>query len=197
MTLKEMKIKVFSLIEEYYPEKTNLAEDEDVLNKINGVINQIQMDLMKYRKISANTTIEVGESDDKIINIKDYISDCYQINRFYFKNDIDYEMPDDDTLILPSDFTGEFTIYYYKYPELTELIFKDDNARQKHDIIYEFELDDVLLEIMPYGVAADLLKLDMISNYGRDFYNRYMELKNNIDTRKNTGVFRVVGGLDV
>ena len=48
MTLKEMKIKVFSLIEEYYPELSGLAEDEDVLNKINGVVNSIQTDLMKY-----------------------------------------------------------------------------------------------------------------------------------------------------
>ena len=50
MTLKEMKIKAFSLIEEYYPNQTHYAEDEDVLNKINGVVNQIQLDLMKYRK---------------------------------------------------------------------------------------------------------------------------------------------------
>ena len=63
MTLKEMKIKTFSLIEEYYPDEPKLAEDEDVQNKINGVVNQIQLDLMKYRKINANTTIEITEED--------------------------------------------------------------------------------------------------------------------------------------
>ena len=33
MTLKEMKVNTFSLIEEYYPELKGLAEDTDVLNK--------------------------------------------------------------------------------------------------------------------------------------------------------------------
>ena len=47
MTAKEMKIKVFSLIEEYYPEQISLADDQDVRYKINGAINQIHMDLMK------------------------------------------------------------------------------------------------------------------------------------------------------
>ena len=31
MTLREMKIKTFSLIEEFYPEEKALAEDEDVI----------------------------------------------------------------------------------------------------------------------------------------------------------------------
>ena len=79
MTLKEMKIKTFSLIEEYYPEEKGLAEDEDVLNKINGVVNQIQLDLMKYRKINAYKTFNVTKEDSHIINLKKKISDLYQI----------------------------------------------------------------------------------------------------------------------
>ena len=75
MTLKEMKIKIFSLIEEYYPERADLAEDSDVLNKINGVINSIQLDLMKYRKLNASYEVEITKEDSKIINLKEYL--CY------------------------------------------------------------------------------------------------------------------------
>ncbi len=193
MTLKEMKIKAFSLIEEYYPTLKEMAEDEDVLNKINGVVNQIQLDLMPYRRITANTTIEIEQDDDKIINIKDYIEDIYQLNKIVFNEDISYTMPDENTIILPEDYEGEFTIYYYKYPELVELNPSTDN----YDETYEFELDNILLEIMPYGIAADLLKMDMISNYGRYFYERYMEMKNKIDPRSSNGIITFEGGIDV
>ena len=193
MTLREMKIKVFSLIEEYYPNLKEMAEDEDVLNKINGVINQIQLDLMPYRKLTANATIEVAQDDDKTINLKDYIEDMYQLNKIVFNDAVSYDMPDDDTIILPEDYEGEFTIYYYKYPELVEL----EPSTENYDNTYEFELDNILLEIMPYGVAADLLKMDMISNYGRYFYERYLEMKNRIDSRKSNGIIAFEGGIDV
>ena len=62
--------------------------------------------------------------------------------------------------------------------------------------VYEFELDNILLSIMPYGIAADLLKMDMISGYGKYFYERYMELKQQIDTRVTTGIIQVEGGVD-
>lgn len=193
MTLKEMKIKVFSLIEEYYPALKDMAEDEDVLNKINGVVNQIQLDLMPYRKLTANTTIEIAQDDDKTLSLKDYIEDMYQLNKIVFNENVSYTMPDDDTLILPEDYEGEFTIYYYKYPEFVEL---NPNV-ENYDNTYEFELDNILLEIMPYGIAADLLKMDMISNYGRYFYERYLEMKNRIDPRRSNGIITFEGGINV
>ena len=62
MTAKEMKIKTFSLIEEYYPERTELADDQDVIYKINGVINSIMLDLMKYRKSPAKYSYTLNEN---------------------------------------------------------------------------------------------------------------------------------------
>ena len=197
MTLKEMKIKTFSLIEEYYPDAKGLAEDEDVLNKINGVVNQIQLDLMKYRKIPANETITIKKEDNKQLNIKDIIEDCYQINTLVFDRDIEYEMPDDNTLILPSNFDGTFTIYYYKYPKLVKTIFENETDKEQEDNNYKFELDLDLLEIAPYGIAADLLKMDMISNNGKYFYERYLEMRNAIDPRKTKGIVKAYGGVDI
>lgn len=197
MTLKEMKIKTFSLIEEYYPDEKGFAEDEDVLNKINGVVNQIQLDLMKYRKINAVKTFNIQETDDHTINLKKKITDMYQLRTIDIKEEVDYEMPNEDILVLPNDFVGDITIYYYKYPTLVETIFTTEKERTDEDEDYEFELDTILLEIMPYGIAADLLKMDMISSYGKYFYERYLEMKNNIDPRRSSGSIKISGGADV
>jgi hypothetical protein len=164
MTLKEMKAKTFSLIEEYYPDLKGLAEDEDVLNKINGVVNQIQMDLMKYRKINAYKEIEVNEN--KVINLKEELEGCYQLKSIYIGEDVEYSMPNEDIIVFPDDYNGTIKVYYYKYPKEVKVIFDDDDDETKYDEDFEFDLDLVLLEIMPYGIAADLLKMDMISNYG-------------------------------
>lgn len=202
MKLKEIKIKTFSLIEEYYPDLKGFAEDEDVLNKINGVVNQIQLDLMKYRKINASKEVIVTKEDAKVINIKNILGDCYQINVIKFDNTVEYEMPNDEIIVLPNDFEGKFTIYYFKYPKLVKTIFEGteteiEEAKEKEDNEYEFELDLILLEIMPYGIASDLLKMDMISGYGKYFYERYLEMKNNIDTRRTSGMVSIVGGVDI
>ena len=236
MTLKDMKIKTFSLIEEYYPEEAHLAEDEDVLNKINGVINQIQMDLMKYRKINATHTKTIDSETAKTIIINTEITDIYQLNKIVLDPVVEYSMPDDNTLVLPDDYEGTLTIYYYKYPTMVELVVEEpettpeetttteetteetteteeneeteettettteeetEPSTPSYDETFVFDLDDVLLEIMPYGVAADLLKMDMISNYGQYFYNRYLEMKNNIDSRRTGGMIYIDGGVDI
>ena len=199
MTLKEMKVKTFSLIEEYYPEEKGLAEDEDVLNKINGVVNQIQLDLMKYRKIPTYKEINITKEDKKIINIREKIEDLYQLNRIYFDEDyeknIEYSYVNDLTIKIPDDYIGTIIVYYYKYPKNVEIL--QENLNEEYDDNYVFDLDPILLEIMPYGIAADLLKMDMISSYGKYFYERYLEMKNNIDTRNTSGSIRFEGGVDV
>lgn len=212
MTLKDMKIKTFSLIEEYYPELAGLAEDEDVLNKINGVVNQIQMDLMKLRKINAVKEIEIDSEDDKTINLKSAIDDLYQLRKIDI--DVEYSMPNEDILVLPEDYTGTFSVYYYKYPALVELEpeesttepseseLEEEESEEEteteptYDETFTFDLDADLLEIMPYGIAADLLKMDMISNYGKYFYERYLEMKKGVDPRRTSVNVQIVGGVE-
>ena len=197
MKLKEMKVKTFSLIEEYYPELSGLAEDEDVLNKINGVVNSIQLELMKYRKINAYQEFTIEKEDNKKINLKDELEDMYQLNKIVFDKDVDYQMPNDDILVLPKDYEGAFTIYYYKYPTLAKVLFENEEDKKVEDNSFEFELDRDVLEVMPYGIAADLLKMDMISGYGRYFYERYTEMRNSIDPRKTSGTIKIEGGYNV
>jgi len=195
MTLKDMKQKTFSLIEEYYPEVTGLAEDEDVLNKINGVVNQIQMDLMKYRKINAKFTKEITSITSKEIVVNEDVENCYQIKNIILTPEGNYTMPDENTILLDDDYEGTIDIYYYKIP--TEVELNPEETEIDYDESFEFELDPVLLEIMPYGIAADLLKMDMISGYGRYFREEYESRKNSIDTRKTSGMIYIDGGVDI
>ena len=105
MKLKEMKVNTFSLIEEYYPELKGLAEDEDVLNKIDGVINNVSMDVMRYKKIPAMETIAIKKGT-KSINLIDAIGeDYYQLNNIIGLDS--YNMVDDVTIIISEDFEGQ------------------------------------------------------------------------------------------
>ena len=199
MTLKEMKTKVFSLIEEYYPELEGMAEDEDVLKKINGVVNSIQLDLMKYRKISANTEIEIKENSNHIITISDEISNLYQLNKVILDGNQynDFTMLDEDNIQINDKFVGTVKIFYYKYPKMVQLTFDENEDTDEYDTNFKFDLDLVLQEVMPYGIARDLLRLDMISNYGSYFEKTYNELKQQLDSRKTAGIITIYGGEDI
>ena len=197
MTLKEMKIKVFSLIEEYYPELTGLAEDEDVLNKINGVFNSIQLDLMKYRKIPANTDINIKENSNKIITISEEISDLYQLNKVILDPSANFTMLDEDNIQLEDDYVGNVKLFYYKYPKMAKVSFDEDEDIDQYDENFKIELDLMLQEVMPYGIARDLLRLDMISEYGTYFERTYNEMKQQLDSRRTAGIITIYGGEDI
>lgn len=200
MKLKEMKVNTFSLIEEYYPELKGLAEDEDVLNKIDGVINNVSMDVMRYKKIPAMETIAIKKGT-KSINLIDAIGeDYYQLNNIIGLDS--YNMVDDVTIIISEDFEGEVDLYYYKLPKRVQTVFEGtkeeiEESKAKQDEEFEFDLPLDVLHVMPYGIAADLLKMDMISSYGRYFYERYMELKNSINPKRTSGLIYAEGGVDI
>lgn len=201
MTAKEMKIKTFSLIEEYYPERTELADDQDVIYKINGVINSIMLDLMKYRKIPAKYSYTLNENN-KTLALSS-IPDFYQLNTI---PNIEYEVVGNYEIVFDIEdieLPKTITIYYFKYPKLMDLTFKatetktEEEVSAEYDETFELELEPDILEIMPYGIASDLLKNDMISGYGRYFYERYTELKGLIDSRKTQGMAMISGGIDL
>lgn len=201
MTAKEMKIKTFSLIEEYYPERAELADDQDVIYKINGVINSIMLDLMKYRKIPAKYSYTLNENN-KTLALSS-IPDFYQLDTI---PNIEYDVVGNFEILFNTEdleLPKEITIYYYKYPSLMDLTFEATSTKTKEEVSaeydesFEIELDLDLQEIMPYGIASDLLKNDMISGYGRYFYERYTELKGLIDSRKTQGMAMISGGIDL
>lgn len=170
MTLEELKQKVYSLIEEYDEEADNLTPDEDLALKMNSVINQIQNELARMKKLEEYTTVE-GEKGS-VIDFKDIDSNLYQLN---IVKGLDVEIIGQR---IKFNETGTAEVYYYKYPT---------QINQDTDDSQELDLSIDALEIMPYGVAADLLKSDVSSNYGQVYAARYQEMKNELDPRYAMG----------
>lgn len=180
MTLEEMKQKVYSLIEEYNEDADDLTNDPDLAAKMNTVINQIQNELARHKKIPAKTSMEVKEDDEIVLS--DIDSNIYQLNII---RGVKYDTMQ-DTVIFEEDGTAK--IYYWKYP--TQITSETEDS-------YRFELSTDVLEIMPYGVAGDLLKSDVSSQYGVTYSNRYRELLMELDTRLSTGGVELSGGIEV
>ena len=180
MTLEEMKQKVYAMIEEYSESSDDLTEDEDLATKMNTVINQVQNELARYKKIPAYTTIDVTEGQE--IDYTDIDSQLYQLNNI---RGVDYDTIG-NRITFEEDGTAK--IYYYKYPKQITMDTEDE---------YKFELSRDVLEIMPYGVAADLLKSDVSSQYGSVYAARYKELINQLDSRYGTGAVQMSGGIEV
>lgn len=179
MTLGDMKSEVLRLIEEINEENEGLTDDPDFKNKINNVIDFIQHELARIKKIPAIETSEVKEGDT--INLNE-LENFYQLKCVkgvrYTSFGTTLDILDDGTI----------KIYYYKYP-------KKINEKSKDNT--ELELTDDALGIMPYGVAADLLKSDVSNQYGQIYANRYTELKQSLDPRYNTGGFYIDGGTKI
>jgi hypothetical protein len=78
--------------------------------------------------------------------------------------------------------------------EIDLFVYPERITEKTKDKAYEFELSADVLEIMPYGIAADLLKSDVSAEYGAVYANRYAEMKQLIDPRYQTALFTVEGG---
>jgi len=188
MTLNEMKKKVLSLIEEIVenPEEEleSLTNDPDIEAKLNYVINQIQYELSRVKKIPAYVEKEVKENE--LVKFKD-IDATNEIYQLSIVKGIDHEYKADGTIIKALE-DGIAEIEYYKYPI---------RINKKTPDTYEFELSSDVLEVMPYGVAADVLKSDVSNAYGNVYAQRYEQMKSQLDIRYNTGSIEIEEGVIV
>lgn len=186
MTLMDMKYKVLRLIEEANPNNENLTDDPDISMKINDVINQILYELARFKKIPRYIEFEVtkGETIDFERLEKECGSEIYQIANV---TGISFQPKADGTVIkVLEDGTAEIECYIY--PERI-----DDKTKKN----YEFELSPDALEIMPYGIAADLLKSDVSTEYGAIYAQRYEELKSRLDSRYSMPSITFEGGVNI
>lgn len=186
MTLKEMKIKVLGMIEELNPDHEFLTDDPDIATKINSVINQIMFELARHKKLPGYVEIPVKKGDmiDFATIEKAGKYEVYQIS---IVRGLDCEYKAHGTIVKALE-DGVAEIDYFKYPDI---------ITDKTKGGYEFELPPDVLEIMPYGVAADLLKSDVSTNYGRIYAERYEAMKQMLDPRYSTGGIYIEGGVDI
>ena len=184
MTLSEMDKKVLALIEELNPNNENLTDDPDIAAKKNYVTNQIMFELCRMKKLPGYVEIPVEEGDlitfDKIEKAGKY--EVYQIGTVRGV-EVDYKA---SGTILKVREAGTAEIDYFKYPE---------RITEKTKGSYEFDLPNDVLEIMPYGIAADLLKSDISSDYGRVYADRYEQMKQMLDHRYAMTSIYIEGGV--
>lgn len=183
MTLEQMKKKVLALIEEI-ADTESFTNDPDIEAKLPYVINQIQYELSRVKKIPAYTELEVKEKD--LIKFSDITTE-HEIYQLDIVKGIEHEYKAQGTIIKCLE-DGIAEIEYFRYPT------KIDETTQD---TFEFELSDDVLEVMPYGIAADLLKSDVSNAYGNIYANRYEQMKQQIDVRYNTGSIEIESGVSI
>lgn len=186
MTLTEMKKKVLGLIEELNPLSELLTDDPDISTKINDVINQIMFEMARFKKIPKYVEIPVNTGD--ILEFDDIEkASGYEVYQLDVVCGVRYE-PKANGTILKMKETGTAEIDFFAYPE---------RITEKTKGGYEFELSNDALEVMPYGIAGDLLKSDVSTDYGSVYSNRYNEMLQRLDHRYQMPIYSIEGGLDI
>ena len=181
MTLGEIKKKVLSLIEEIVDNPDDeklesLTNDPDIEAKLNYVINQIQYELARVKKIPDYVEMDTTEGDlIRFENITD--KSGYEVYQLDIVKGIKHEYKAQGTIIKALE-DGIAEIEYFRYPT---------RINDKTPDSYEFELSYDVMEVLVYGAAADLLKSDVSNAYGNIYMQRYEQLKNQLDIRYNTG----------
>lgn len=186
MKYLELKKKVLALIEELNPESENLTDDPDIQAKYEDVLTQIMFELARMKKLPDYVEMEVSAGD--LISFEEITDETdYEVYQLAMIRGVDYELKAQGTKIKFLE-SGVAEIEYFRYP--TRIT---DKNRAK----YEFELPEDVLEIMPYGIAADLLKSDISADNGKMYAERYEAMKQLLDPRYATAMFTMTGGYDV
>ncbi len=186
MTLKEMKEKVLRLIEEINPDSEVLTDDPDIEAKINDVINQVMFEVARMKKLP--DFVEFAVLKDEVVRFADITevtgNEVYQLD---VVRGVPYELKANGTIIKALE-SGIAEIDYFKYPV---------RITKETEDAYEFELPADALEIMPYGIAGDLLKSDVSAEYGQIYSNRYESMLQRLDPRYSMGMFTIEGGVNI
>lgn len=187
MTLAEMKKKYLSLIEELNPESEQLTDDPDIAAKQNEVVNQVMFELARMKKIPKYVEMEVAAGD--LIAFTDIENKCgYEIYQINMVSGVNYSPKANGTILKILE-NGTAEIDVFVYPERITETTKDK--------AYEFELSADVLEIMPYGIAADLLKSDVSAEYGSVYATRYESMIQRLDPRYTMTSIYIEGGVNI
>jgi hypothetical protein len=186
MTYKESKKDVLALIEELDENSALLTDDPDISAKIIGVFNNIQFELARLKKIPRYMEIPVEAG--AVLTFRDISEACgreiYQLAKV---SGIDYDSRAENTVLKVKE-SGTAEIDCFVYP---------NRITEENQDEYEMELSEDALGVLPYGVAADLLKSDKSTNYGATYKQRYEEMLQRLDYRYATEGIRVEGGVDI
>lgn len=186
MTLEEMKKKSLGLIEEVNPNSEHLTDDPDIATKFNDVANQIMYELARMKKIPKYVEMEVSEGD--LVDFAAIEKECgYEVFQISIVSGVRC-VPKANGAIWKVLESGTAEIDIFVYPE---------RITEKTKGSYEFELSADVLEIMPYGIAGDLLKSDVSAEYGNIYSARYETMLQRLDPRYALATYTIEGGISV
>lgn len=187
MNLYELKKKTLGLIEEVNPNSELLTDDPDISTKFNDVANMVMFELARLKRIPKYVELKVSAGDQ--ITFEDIEKECgYEVYQISTVCGVKYT-PKANGTILKVQESGTMEIDVFVYPErITE---------KTKDKAYEFELSNDVLEIMPYGIAGDLLKSDVSAEYGTIYSTRYEAMLQRLDPRYHMTSIYIEGGVSV
>ena len=184
MILKEMKQKVLALIEELNPTSALLTDDEDISTKFNDVTNQVMFELARIKKIPKYCEIAVNAGD--IIDFARIEKACgYEVYQVDLVSGVKHSVKARGTVYKMLE-SGTAEIEVSVYPE---------RITSKTNDSYEFELSPDALEVMPFGIAGDLLKSDESAAFGNIYSQRYESMLGRLDIRYQTSSITIEGGV--
>ena len=185
MTLEEMMVKTLGLIEELTHDASMLTEDPDIAAKFYEVTNQKMYELARIKKIPKYVELSVSAGDR--ITFEDIERESgYQVYQLDLITGINYQSRAHGTVLKVID-GGTAEIDFFVYPERI-------TAKTKPKA-YEFELSPDVLEIMPYGIAADLLKSDISAEYGAVYSTAYEQMLSRLDPRYQQNTIYIEYGM--
>lgn len=186
MTLFEMKEKILALVEEGNPESEFLTEDPDIAGKLCHVINQIQFELARMKKLPRflELPVKAGELVDFAALGKVCGAQVYQLGNVTGVACI----PRAEGTVLQMEESGVARIECFVYP--TRITGQTEDS-------FTLELSPDCLEVLPYGAAADLLKSDVTAQQGKVYADRYETMLRRLDPRYRVGGIFVEGGVDI
>lgn len=185
MTLFEMKEKILWLIEEGDPENAFLTEDTDITGKLNPIIDQLQFELARHKKLPRflKLPVKAGQVVDFACLSQACGADVYQLG---LVSGVPYLIRGAGAIL---EFTrdGVANIECYVYPLRITSQTPDSQT---------LSLSADCLEILPYGAAADILKSDPTAQYGKLYAQRYEQMLQRLDPRYSMTGIRFEGGVD-
>lgn len=153
MTYLENKKMFYSLIDEYNPNNEYFTDDDDAKTKCANLYNGRYFDLasQKFNKKTKSYDIEEGRGFTSFkLPSGNYIRVLGGRNEYNEVIPMEYRI-EGENIVISNKTKGKMLVEYIPYPTAITDETDDD---------FELEIDDELASILPYGVAADLLKTD-------------------------------------
>jgi hypothetical protein len=182
-----MDNKVLVLIEERNPNSEYLTDDPDIRAKIHDVTNQVMFELARMKKLPKYVEMAVSAGD--IITFAEIEAACgYEVYQVQTFGGVANTQKASGTV---------YKIHESGNAEIECFVFPERITEKTKGKAYEFELSADVLEIMPYGIAADLLKSDVSADYGRIYTQRYETMLQRLDPRYKMPGITFTGGYHV